>query len=188
LLTDVSLIRQSHLLSLGLDALDVSAQSHAGLVKRLRRDNQFPGARFELYLMASLTRGRIGWVYEPLKGLAGVNPDFEIDTAQRRFLLEVKAARVSATRRKQEAWYRTLMFGDAPAAPDILQAELEVDPAVTRLSEKERTVLAKAVRDVAKRLHHDGIGQKRSLSHRSRWVWPSRRRQDVSRSGQVDAA
>jgi len=156
LLSDISLTRQSPLLYFGLDAVVASPWHYPELVKKLRSDQQFPGARFEVSVMASLTRGGVTWAYEPLKDVGVVNPDFEVSTGEYYLLMDAKAARIGALRRKEEAWYWRLMFGDAPAPPDLLLAELEVDHAVTQLEETRRTALAEAVRSAAKRLHSAG--------------------------------
>jgi len=49
------------------------------------------------------------------------------------------------------------MFGDAPAASDLLPAELEVSEAITQIDGTRKEALAKAVRSAVKRLH--GAGQ-----------------------------
>ena len=152
LLTDFSLIEQCPLLHFGLDSAIAQPWRYPELLRKLRVDEQFPGARFEVSVMAALTHGRISWSYEPLRSGMGKNPDFEIDIGIRRMLMDAKSARVGTHQHKEKSWYWRLMFGEAPTDPDLIPVELEVSERVANLNDAAKEALGEAVRATAKRL------------------------------------
>lgn len=151
---------QDGLLSLGLDAECVQVWTYPELVGKLRRDDQFDGARFELALMAAMARERVAWKYEPFRPAPGAkhpNPDFSIDLEGESLVVDAKAAKRSNAAREFSAWQRLVFRGEDRSAPDPLSADLTFHESLVRqlqkMSQAERNELAHRIRTTIRRLH-----------------------------------
>jgi hypothetical protein len=97
----------SNFLSFGFDARDAEAWRLPSLLRRLRNEEEYEGARFELALLSAFRRARIPCKYEPLSGTQGPNPDFSLDLGAE-LVVEAKLARESHRTIEEREWFERI--------------------------------------------------------------------------------
>lgn len=167
MLTDGVLPRHSKLLALGTDLVDAApwGAGYGDLLGKLRVDENYRGARFELSLLAAMRRAQIEFEYEPLRDRGGSNPDFAISTRDRTLIVDAKAAGPSQLVRDDDAWHHAMLWGaDGYRNPDgPLPVILSFTDRVDELQPWQKRALTPEVRAVAQRMIEGGVAPAKEI-------------------------
>ncbi len=155
LLMDFLAPHLSELVSLGFDARDAELWRYPKLIQRLRSDEQFEGARFELSLMAAFQRAEMPFRFEPLAGGRSSNPDFELMLDSTALFIDAKCAQTSKWREEEERWFNAIsldLFLNPPPSYPLFRIDTTETFEELQRSEEGRSWLRSHVPEIKARV------------------------------------